>query len=143
MPRFRADSLLLGGRYPLAAALLDGELTDRQYERVMAVVQSPGSFGSSTMRNGRSETGMKGGFACVGCDQLFEERPESCPECGTGMLEPLTFSEYRSRRRAGEELLTEPTSCGRVRTAVLLVLALGLMVIGVAAIGIGATAMVF
>jgi hypothetical protein len=78
----------------------------------------------------------------VGCDQLFEDRPESCPECGTEALDPLTFSEYRSRRRAGEELMTESTSA-RVRTAVLLVLALGLMGVGVAAIGLGVTAMVF
>ena len=85
---------------------------------------------------------MEGGFACVGCDQLFEDRPESCPACGTEALDPLTFSEYRSRRRAGEELMTESTS-GRVRTAVLLVLALGLIGVGVAAIGLGATAMVF
>lgn len=78
----------------------------------------------------------------MGCDQLFEDRPESCPECGTEALDPLTFSEYRSRRRAGEELMTESTSA-RVRTAVLLVLALGLMGVGVAAIGLGVTAMVF
>jgi 2-methylcitrate dehydratase PrpD len=32
-PDWTYISLLFGGRYPLAAALLDGELTDRQYER--------------------------------------------------------------------------------------------------------------
>jgi len=86
---------------------------------------------------------MQGGFSCGGCDRLFDERFDSCPNCGHGMLEPLTFSEYRSRRRAGDEPMTEPTSGGRVRTAVLVVLAVGLMIVGVAAIGLGATAMMF
>ena len=86
---------------------------------------------------------MQEGFSCGECDRLLDERLDSCPNCGHGMLEPLTFSEYRSRRRAGQEPTTGPPAGSRARTAVLLVLAVGLMLVGVAAIGLGATVMMF
>jgi hypothetical protein len=85
---------------------------------------------------------MVGGFACARCDQLHEERPAACHECGHEGMEALTFSEFRRRRRAGEEPPTEPGGGrGRLRTAALAVLALGLVVIGLAAIGMGTMAM--
>lgn len=86
---------------------------------------------------------MVGGFACARCDQLFEENPRRCPGCGHQGMEPLTFSEYRRRLRAGEEPGVEPRSRSRIQTAVLIVLAMGLIAIGLAAIGMGATAMMF
>jgi hypothetical protein len=59
-------------------------------------------------------------------------------------MEALTFSEFRRRRRAGDEPLAEPRgSRGRLRTAVLVVVALGLVALGLAAIGMGTMAMGF
>lgn len=85
---------------------------------------------------------MVGGFACARCDQLHEERPRACHECGHEGMEALTFSEFRRRRRAGEEPLVEPRGGrGRLRTAVLVVVAVGLVAIGLAAIGMGTMAM--
>lgn len=85
---------------------------------------------------------MVGGFACARCDQLYEERPGGCHECGHGGIETLTFSEFRRRRRAGDEPWTEPTGGrGRLRTAALVVLALGFVAVGLAAIGMGTMAM--
>lgn len=84
---------------------------------------------------------MVGGFTCARCDQLYEERPGACHECGHEGVETLTFSEYRRRRRAGEEPWTEPESGNRLRTAVLVVMALTLVAVGLAAIGIGVSGM--
>lgn len=86
---------------------------------------------------------MVGGFACARCNQLFGERPESCPACGHEGMEPLTYSDYRRRLRAGEEPGVESQSRSRIQTAVLLILAGGLIAVGLAAIGMGATAMMF
>lgn len=86
---------------------------------------------------------MVEGFACTRCDQLFEERPGSCPACGHEGMEPLTFSDYRRRLRAGEEPGVESRSRSRIQTAVLLILAIGLIGVGLAAVGMGATAMAF
>lgn len=86
---------------------------------------------------------MVGGFACARCDQLFAERPERCPACGHDGMEPLTFSDYRQRRRAGEDPGVDSPSRSRAQRAVLLVLAVGLIAVGLAAIGMGATAMMF
>lgn len=86
---------------------------------------------------------MVGGFACVRCDQLFEEHPGTCQACGNDEMEPLTFRDYRQRRRAGEEPGVEQQSRSRIQTAIILVLAVGLIAVGLAAIGMGATAMMF
>lgn len=86
---------------------------------------------------------MVEGFACARCNQLFAERPESCPACGHEGMEPLPFSEYRRRLRAGEEPGIESRSRSWAQTAVLLTLAVGLIAVGLAAIGMGATTMMF
>jgi len=85
---------------------------------------------------------MVGGFACARCDQLYQERPGACHECGHEGMETLTFSEFRQRRRAGDEPWSDSNAGrGRLRTAALVVLALGLVVVGLAAIGMGTMAM--
>lgn len=87
---------------------------------------------------------MVGGFVCARCDQLYEDRPRGCNACGHEEMETLTFSEFRRRRRAGDEPWSEPAGGGgRLRTAALVVLALGLVAIGLAAIGMGTMAMGF
>jgi hypothetical protein len=79
------------------------------------------------------------GFACERCDQLHTEHPGSCVECGHGELNPLTYSEFRSRRRAGEE--PDAGSSGRLRTAVLALLTAGFVVAGLVAVGMGVAGM--
>jgi hypothetical protein len=78
---------------------------------------------------------MVGGFACDRCDHLHTEHPGSCVECGHEELRPLTYSEFRSRRRGGEDVDGQPSRRGR--TAVLALLTVGLVVIGLVAVGIG------
>jgi hypothetical protein len=84
---------------------------------------------------------MDGGSACVRCDSLYEQRPGACYDCGHEFLEPLTFSEYRRRRRVGEAPTSAPSSDGRVLQAVAVVLALALVAVGLAAVGVGVASM--
>lgn len=88
---------------------------------------------------------MVGGFACARCGRLYRERPEACAACGHGEVDTLTFSEFRQRRRDGAEVRTDEPAPGRgrLRTAVLVVLAVGLMIVGLAAVGMGTMAMMF
>ncbi|WP_276261432.1 hypothetical protein [Haloglomus litoreum] len=85
---------------------------------------------------------MVGGFVCARCDQLYEDRPGSCHECGHEGMQTLTFSEFRQRRRAGGEPWSESDGGhGGLRTTAMVVLAVGLVVVGLAAIGMGTMAM--
>lgn len=58
---------------------------------------------------------MSRGFACDRCDQLYEEQPGECVDCGHDGMEALTFSEYRERRRAGEVPASERESDGSIQ----------------------------
>lgn len=78
---------------------------------------------------------MEGGFACARCDHLHTEHRGSCLDCGHEELRPLTFSEFRARRRAGADIDGRPSRRGR--TAVLALFTVGLIVIGLAAVGLG------
>jgi hypothetical protein len=84
---------------------------------------------------------MDGGSACVRCDSLHEGRPEACLDCGHEFLEPLTFSEYRRRRRGGQTPATAPSVNGPVLQAVAITLSLALVAVGLTAVGVGVASM--
>lgn len=67
------------------------------------VDKPPDGFGDIDKNTEHSVNIMSRGFACNRCDALYDEHPGDCLACGHDGMKALTFSEYRERRRTGEE----------------------------------------